>query len=359
MIKIKQKLLLALFLLFVGSGIFPSSFIAASESGPDDDKKQSSALLGKKSQKKESLNGKVRSIRYVLAGFGEDSNNTTYIYDKNQNIAEKLVYDDTTLKSREVFKNGNPIELETYHELGYVVERTQKKFDKAGNLTNIKKFNTYKQLIHEENMKYDKLGNKTQHTVNGLPTKYSYSFDKNQNMVEIIEYDDDDVLVKMDIYWYNEDNNKTKWGRYNNSGINVYKVLYIYDHEGRISEQKSFNASNELEFQKSYVYDMNGNPIDIAEYDGTGNTQFRMSFEYIGEKLIKRTEFFADGSRTEYQFDEPNGNMTELCFFNSEGNPQHREKFEYNYDENNNWVRKTRSYNNTEEIIVRAVEYYP
>ncbi len=307
----------------------------------------------------ENLNGKVRSIKYILAGFGQDPNNTTYIFDKDQNLAEKLSFNSNYMVSKETFKNGLPVKSEKFHELGYVTEKTNRVFDKSGNLVELKKFNTYKQLLHEEKIKYDKMGNKVQHLVNGNPTNFSYNYNKDQEMVEIMEYDDAENLVRMDVYWYNEAGLKTKWGRYNSNGTNIYKINYAYDELQNLVEQNNFNGANELEFQKVILYNEDGEVSKTTELDGFGEVQYQIDFEYNAQFMTKKTEHFQDGSRTEYIYNDKNGNITDLNFYNASNEMQHSEKFEYNYDSENNWVRKTRVYNNVEEIIVRALEYYP
>lgn len=330
-------------------------FSASAGNGNDESSQNTES---KTSKKQEKLNGKVRSIKYILAGFGENPNNTTYNFDKEQNLSEKLTFNKNILVSKETYKEGLPINSENYHELGYVTERTSRKFDKNGNLVELKKFNTYKQLLHEEKIKYDKMGNKVQHLINGNPSNFSYTYNGDQKMVEIMEFDDNKNLLKMDVYWYNEEGLKTKWGRYNSSGTNIYKVIYTYNEDGKVTEQNNFNGAKELEYQKQIEYNVNGEIVKIIELDGQGQVQYQIDYEYRNNLMSKKVEYFQDGTRTEYLFDEKNGNMSELVFFNSENEVDHSEKFEYNYDDNNNWVRKTRVYNNVEEIIVRSLEYY-
>jgi|GEM_PF-3910542 len=326
----------------------------ASNTNPDGKSKKQF----KKTQSSEKLNGNVKSIKYLLAGFGDNPNNTTYIYNKSQELAEKHTFIGNRIATKEAYKNGYPIVTEIYHDLGHISEKTVRKFDKEGNILDIKKLDTYKNVTHHEKMKYDKLGNKVEHIVNGNPKKYTYKYDKNKNTVEIIEYDDNGLLERMDLYWYNKDNSLVKWGRYNESGINIYKVLYYYNDDMQLVNQENYTAQNQLEFKKTVLYSPDGFEKEVVEYDGSGTVQFKITYDHIDQEVAKKTEYFSDGTRTEYNYDIRNRNINKLSFYSANGELKHQEMFEYNYDDKNNWVRKTRVYNNTEEIIVRSVEYY-
>jgi len=349
--------LLSIYILFFLMG---STSLFAGNGGTKDKKAESTqqASTTHNSEVTERLNGRVKNVKIVLAGFGDEKTNTIYEYDRNKKIERMLTFNGVALETEERFKNGILVERLKYHQLGHVSERETFKYDAFKRITNYKKYNSFNKVTLEEKTKYDKFGNKVEHLVNGQPTRYRYHFDKKKNLVELAEYNDKDEIIQMDVFWYDEFSNRSEWGRYNGEGRNLYKILYKYDYNNRLVQQTNYGSTGEKNFKKTIAYNLAGDVTQLAEYDGLDSLQFMITYEYREDgSVANKTEYFADGTRTEYTY-EFNSNITKLVFFSAQNEAQYEEVYRYTYDEKNNWVRKTKVANQQEYIVVRAVEYY-
>lgn len=306
------------------------------------------------------LKGSVKTIKYVLTGFGDDSNNNFYEFDKTGNLLEKTsFYSEVSVKSKARFKNGMPIEVTNFKIDGTVTKKELVKYDKkSGKLTEFKQYGDKGSLVLEEKFEFNKKGQKTAYIKNEeSPINFTYKLEEDK-IIEVAEYKEEGKINRMHIFWYNKKGNKTEWAIYDEKGDNIYKEKYTYDAKGNIESLIKLNGKADTTYSMKARYDSNGNVVLKEEFDENSKLIYKLSAQYKSAKIKSQVkEEFGDGFMHNKVYDDL-GNLTKYQKLDSDSEVMEEENFRYKYDYNNNWVRMTKSANDQEEIIVREVSYF-
>jgi YD repeat-containing protein len=294
------------------------------------------------------LNGKVKSIKVTsyetIDSFGEISKvSESKIYNSNENdiqysyisfnengmITESLYY---TIGMRDEAEIRNFIK---YNEYGLKSEvREFVTFGvsdvKTENITTFS-YNDKKRLIEKKTVnavytyKYDENGNKIEEK------KFYKNSESNDNFEELIsfKYDDSGNVIEENHQSFNSLMN-----------LNIKNcTLFRYDKNKNLLEEKYYSISSSGE--------MTFNNIVIYNYDNNNN-------------LVEKTEKGANGnliSKNTFKYNEI-GLVVEEIEINSYGD-NYKQNFKYEFDKENNWIKKTIFINDKPSALhERKIEYY-
>jgi hypothetical protein len=212
---------------------------------------------------------------------------------------------------------------------------------------------------------YDRSGNKTETLIYGekgeLTQIYRYVYDNRGNLIVRSSYHPNGNQIQKDTYSYDSKGKLIENVR-NNFFQQQHTTVYLdYDKKGR--EQKLTHCDSdgnilavrsysygrqgnknevfedmELETRSCYssVYDSNGNEIESKELDSEGNIVNKLVSEYDHhDQVTERISYRADGSLIRYK------------------------SYEYQYDQKQNWIKKTEYQDSIPlSISIREIEYY-
>lgn len=137
-----------------------------------------------------------------------------------------------------------------------------------------------------------------------LTGKVVYKFDKNNDRVELISYDE-----------------KGKIG---------YKLKTVYDSKGRLKEEKEYDSDGKMKYYTKSLEDNNG-CVETNRYDDSNVLQYKIITCY-DNGYIKSNEYtnpvYNSYSKTEYIYDE-DGLLIETINYEGHGEPSSMEKTEY------------------------------
>jgi hypothetical protein len=168
--------------------------------------------------------------------------------------------------------------------------------------------------------------------------------------------------------------------KYNN--LNPAHIDFEFDVKGNRVIEKRYNIKNELENKIAYFYDAAGNEIESRFYNGDQLDNFEYNkydancnkteyksfysdsgiwlwYTYVYENTaIAKVIDNHDSSFTKFKVDVF-GNDTAVTDFNKNGNVIKSRKYKLEYDNKNNWIRKTTYINDKLYWIdERIIEYY-
>ncbi len=121
--------------------------------------------------------------------------------------------------------------------------------------------------------------------VNGKPSTKGYTgasttFDKNGNIIEVLNYKSDGTITSVSMYTYDVYKNKTSYSRYKgNKETLTYKQTLTYDVKGNKTSEKGFDGVST--FANSFLYDSNNKLTEIKYTTDNSLTEKRM-FKYVG-----------------------------------------------------------------------------
>ncbi|MDA3887115.1 MAG: hypothetical protein PF638_16130 [Candidatus Delongbacteria bacterium] len=285
---------------------------------------------GENSLSEYNLKGKVKSLKAtsfsVKEKFGEISKGLPNYsinseFNEDGNITSQTVFFSGEISSKEITEynvNGNKIKNIRYDSKGNISKITEwnefgditmtEKFKSDGTITKTTKKYNYNKDGYKINCKnYDHNGELW------LESKYIYN--ENLEIIKIVGYSED-VLVKEEIYEYDNDGNNIK---------------YTLSYGDNIAEQRTFEYKNgHIVKSHNIEYDDDGN-IDSehsseTEYDENGNEIMQKSNTTSGMSI---------SSHDSYSYEE--------------------------FDSYNNWIKKIKHPYNSEKVIgitEREIQYY-
>lgn len=138
-----------------------------------------------------SKSGKLERGRVIQS---DDDSNISLKFDEYGNVVENSHYNypikiETTHIENSYDDKGNIIESKTYAQDGKLLETRKYKYDENYNLTEVMGTNAENQLINSIIYKYDEIGRITEKewiVDSNTYKKYSYSYDENDNPIEIV-----------------------------------------------------------------------------------------------------------------------------------------------------------------------------
>lgn len=214
---------------------------------------------------------------------------------------------------REYDNVGNLLETNDYHN-GRLETRHLYRYNDAGKITKEGEYDEYGRLKWEQNTKYDANGNKT----------------------EMIEYNTQTGKEARHYYKYDEQNRPIEDDEYASETTKKYKkILTSYDAEGNITGTKQYNENGVLIYEGRF--DKYNNHLADVAYNEDGSLHDKITAEYKYDAKgneIEETLHYTDGS----------GNISVS---------------RYEYDQQNNWVRKTVFEDGeASRMIERDIKYY-
>ncbi|MDF4202227.1 hypothetical protein PXD56_04645 [Maribacter sp. SA7] len=243
---------------------------------------------------------------------------------------EEVSSDVTQLKGRTEKK----LFFNEYNEKGYAIEKRDFR------------------LRNKKVFKYDNKGNRVQRLVYSLNDNGSGPMDK-----MISEYDDDGNLVTTKwsnsysqgkwMYKYDENGNQIEFIEHHRG--KVYKrTIYKYNEKGEIIQETLYNTDNLLVERAIFDYDKNGNKILINMFAPDERIRFRSAYKYDDRNnRIEEINFLKFGD-----------DKADLEYAIANDLDKYKEHFTYayEYDNEGNWVKKTK-YNNGEVVFISEREY--
>lgn len=134
-----------------------------------------------------------------------------------------------------------------------------------------------------------------------------------------------------------------------------------YDQSGNVIKEVSYNIHGNPYRQFTYEYDEDGNKIkaydhesilyhkQVFKYDDQGNEVEQANLDENGNITNKRTSSY-----------DAQGNLIEVNHYHADERLDFRVSYQYEYDEQGNWTKKTKSYSTDTPTIIleRIYQYY-
>ena len=210
-------------------------------------------------------------------------------------------------------KNGKVIENSRYENDGSLYQKSKNELDENGKLI--------------KGVRYNSKGE--------IKEKWNYIYDKNGNLTEVKYYDIEEDLTDIQLNVYDNKGNKIEMLRTNLKRNTVWKNTYVYNGHKEKIEQFRYKPDGSLKDRRTYKYNKKGNEIEQNLYKSDGSI-----IKFVSE------------------YDKMN-NLIVQNWFDEQGEQFDQTSFEYVYDENGNWITKSRSSNGVLSMIwERKIEYY-
>lgn len=208
--------------------------------------------------------------------------------------------------------NGETIKAERYEE-GILVSKSEKEYDKAGNLT--------------KDISYELQGS-------SLIVSYAeeYEYDDAGNVVKAVQYNELNAEGKREF---------TGW------------IELEYDAAGNLTKEIHCNSEGVAYEWSDCEYDARGNLVRASVYDADGNKVSMSEFTYDenGDKISETNYYITTGdiysTTYEYEYDTA-GNLTLYTSYNTSGEVLHQEYWEYNELGNKTLHRQHQSNSNSD-----------
>ncbi len=274
------------------------------------------------------LKGLVKSLKEITYHATLDSKNNTIQKDSFNQTIELVFIKSGRLSKKHLWfdakKNMGSKHTYTYDTLGF--------------LNKIQNYSLDDHQKSETVYTYNKLGEKIrmqQFIAGKLSQDFSYKYNSKGQVTEFIEHSiNGQFIIEKTIFTY--------------SGPNVFK-------------KKIYNLANQLESVQTCAYDSNGNNF-IDEYrNKTGEVDLRVHYTYENNKLHETNEYWFHKSKTTHykMIYNEHGDLIESHMYYSDATPTEYNNTTYEYDNNNNWIKKIVYKNKTPKLIYeREISYY-
>lgn len=265
-------------------------------------------------------------------------------------------------------KNGNEIKSVYYDAEGEISDVEEYQYDDNGNRTEFKK--VYKNKFDVSSHSYSE--------------HWTWTYDENGNLIEVIEHDESGNIVEKTEHeydtdgnlikttWYDKDDeiegwaeteydaagNETKYERYNENGSCSRRIIQDYDEYGKQTQYIVYDGEGNITKKEDREYDKNGNEVKYVSYDDaiTIDCWYETEYDESG-KQIKFVCYDSEGGISyvwEYGYDD---NGREI--YESIGDDDMVIMWEYEYDEHGNQMRKIlTSYDRETEQKDKEIEEY-
>lgn len=214
-------------------------------------------------------------------------------------------------------------------------------FNYEGNQIKEKNYNTDGSVNVKIIFKYNNKGLKTEerpYGKDGTPYNYfNYSYNNvNQIISETLFHISKKTIIHKDSFEYDKKGNLITETSYNSKKMQAVS-RYKYDGLSRKIEYNYYGINGLLKWIRKYNYDDNNRLLENISIDSYS-------------KEMKR--------KTGYKYDDF-GNVNEKSEYDADGSLKERTVYEYEYDKNNNWIKKI-TYNNEvpESILEREFIYF-
>ncbi|MAB47576.1 MAG: hypothetical protein CMC05_02990 [Flavobacteriaceae bacterium] len=269
----------------------------------------------------------ILGILILNSGLNLNAQTTSDSLKPKMKMVKEVLYkpENGELKSRENLFESDLSSYKVYDKNEKIIEMGQYEIDGS----------IYETTLYERDGNGKALKAMQKNSSGELKGYWTYTYDDNDNMIEVKTYDSSDNLVKIQSNKYDEKGNNVEMILKSPESENGWKYIYKYNFDNKLVERFRYKPDGSLKDRRTYSYDKDGNE----------NLQFK---------------FNPDGSFMKFvsEYDEMN-NMTVQNWFNEQDEQTHQTSFEYVYDENGNWISKRRSSNGELGMVwERQIEYY-
>lgn len=243
-------------------------------------------------------------------------------------------------------------------------DRIVKEYNDNNDVVRVKNYE-YNDMTIDSTMviyKYDDKNNlieQKEYESNNIIFNITYKYNENNQLIEECKYNTDDILNYQTMYEYDSKDNLLEKNIYllNSDYNRMTKEVYIYDDKNNVIEENIHNIGR-FSRKLTYKYDKEGNRIEYTEYEGWRHS---FSFEYDDmpyyNQKIRKNEYKYDkqGSiieKASYTFYSLNDKVIKTV-------DEPKRLYKYEYDNQNNWIKKISFYEGTAKSITeRKIEYY-
>ena len=177
----------------------------------------------------------------------------SYLWNDNEVLSHSIITytsDNNIQKKEEIDSDGSSSSVESYF------------YDNAGNLQS-KTLNEFSE---------GRLSKSTTYSSDGKVTGYSVSeYNEDDLLIKINRYDNNDKLCEYYTYEYNDKGQAIKYSAFDSNNQLIRYTLFEFDDKGLIQREEYYDGKDSLENYYIFTYDYNGNMISSANYDADGN----------------------------------------------------------------------------------------
>ncbi|TAL59828.1 MAG: hypothetical protein EPN85_08580 [Bacteroidetes bacterium] len=310
-------------------------------------------------------------------------------YDGKGNIIEENKYFEVDCVMTDIItvkQHYGNWEMLNYNTCAGMDSKSIHKYDNHGKLIESNCYNSVGSLTEKETFSYNNNGNvieNNSYRPNGILTQKSiYQYDSTGNMIESNFYNlDGSHHVMKYICEYDDKGNQIEKNIYYDS-LRTEKTIYKYDGKGNQIEIVNTTYGDNGIFRNKntckYKYNDQGDKIEENKYEWNGNLINKRIFHYnVNRDLIEYNYYHydIDGSvaglvKYTYKYDSNRNIIYQSDLYDSKGRMPDENTCSYEYDEKNNWIKRTEFRNNdgvirTESdkfkvnaISERVIEYF-
>lgn len=224
---------------------------------------------------------------------------------------------------------------------GKLISSVKCLFNKRGQMTATYWFNSDGDTIQRVIHIYDEKGVLTQKQMYGdfakLDFVSKYKYDEKGRVVEILDLDPEDFMIKNTVKQYNDDNLIETTLEYDKKENLVQKTIVQKNKEDLPKEVKIYNAERELVNYRQEVYNEKKNLTEFIVYAPDEVT------------VMLHSKFTYDRG----------GNLTSIEATGENNEPFEKEENVYQFDKNTNWIYQGHYVDGQiKELTDRVIEYY-
>ena len=253
----------------------------------------------------------------------------------------------------------------SYYPNGQINDSSTHEVDKMGNRTFWKIYKGAGTLVWEYVKEYDNIGNllETNDYHNGrLETRHTYRYNDNSKCIKESDFDENGRLKWEETLKYDAKGNKVEVLDFNTIDGSEIRHYFKYNEMGKPIEENEYAGENTKKYKRTINnYDEQGNLIEIKQYNENGVQIYEGRFDRYGNHLAD-IAYNEDGSlhdkiTAEYRYDSKGNEIEETLHYTDGSGATSISKYEY--DGQNNWVKKT-VFEDGEatRLIEREITYY-
>lgn len=323
------------------------------------------------------LNGDVKSISEKSFMMSDTSatkkvpgheRGNAHDYDLEFNKEGLLVFE------KKFTKKGEPYEEVKYNGKKNLIQRVQFMNGKAaiktdytwsadGNNTRVTRRNA-------DNTQLDRIIK----SYNGAKIDEQKTFNSNNNGIDRITYIYDDMgnlkgenlylgteeIQYKNLYSYDDNGRKISEERFDKAGNVIYKTTSQYEKDNLIVKETT-DSDGKAEYVEKFTYDSKGNMLTRTTYESFDDSETLDKYGYdTNGNIIKWSMLKNDTVTMEvsYKYDDKN-NLTEVITYDGNNNVINSTAYTYEYDKDDNWIKKTTVIGGRPQYIVeRKIIYY-
>lgn len=206
---------------------------------------------------------------------------------------------------------------------------------------------------------YDSLNNKVSDSSDRYKSTILNDYDSVNRLVKKSYFDSKQQLLAFDTYEYNQDGYLIRLDRYTEHGKLKHKSIYTYDKQNAVTV-KNYTPRGNLTSITKYDKNFSNNKLYESRYSESQWYTWEYKYDIKGQMVTASTIQKNRRGIIKYRYNEYGDKVSEI---GRSLNLKHLSKYEtiilYEYDEHDNWIKKT-SITNKEKIetVTREITYY-